>query len=222
MITKDTLKFLGELKQHNTREWFHEHKKRYESAKKEFGLLMDNLAEELNRTDVLEDKKIFRINRDIRFSKDKSPYKSNLSGYFTRSGADRRGGYFISLEPSGKTVVGGGFYAPEKEDLLRVRKEFEMGTEEIEKITSHKNFKRHFGKLRGDRLKTAPRDFDKEHPNIHWINMKQFYAFREFTDKEVVSSSFMNEASETFRSIRPFFDYMSEVLTTDLNGESIL
>jgi uncharacterized protein (TIGR02453 family) len=222
MITKDTLKFLGELKQHNTREWFHENKKSYESAKKEFGQLMNNLAEELNRTDVLEDKKIFRINRDIRFSKDKSPYKSNLSGYFTRSGADRRGGYFISLEPSGKTVVGGGFYAPEKEDLLRVRKEFEMGTEEIEKITSHENFERHFGELRGDRLKTAPRDFDKEHPNIHWINMKQFYAFREFTDKEVVSSSFLNEASETFRSIRPFFDYMSEVLTTDLNGESIL
>jgi uncharacterized protein (TIGR02453 family) len=222
MINVPTLTFLKELKVHNTREWFAEHKKAYEMARKEFSNLIDVTAEELNLTDVIESKKIFRINRDVRFSKDKSPYKNNLSGFFTRATAARRGGYFLSLEPGGKTVVGGGFYAPEKEDLLRIRKEFEMDVTEIEKITSSPNFIQHFGSLKGEALKTAPRDFDKEHHNIKWINMKQFYAFRAFTDKEVTSTSFPKEVMSTFLAIRPFFDYMSDVLTTDLNGESIL
>ncbi len=222
MINRATLDFLRELRKHNTREWFAEHKKDYVMARKEFSNLIDVSADELNLTDVIESKKIFRINRDVRFSKDKSPYKNNLSGFFTRATAARRGGYFLSVEPEGKTIVGGGFYAPEKEDLLRIRKEFEMDTTEIEKITSDKNFVNHFGKMRGESLKTAPRDFDKEHPNIKWINMKQFYAFREFTDDEVIAESFPKEVVSTFLAIRPFFDYMSDVLTTDLNGESIL
>ena len=222
MINKSTLTFLEELKQHNTRDWFTEHKKAYENARKEFSGLIDDVAQELNLTDVIEAKKIFRINRDVRFSKDKSPYKKNLSGYFTRAGAARRGGYFISIEPGGKSVVGGGFYAPEKEDLLRIRKEFEMDATEIEKITSDKNFVKHFGVLRGDALKSAPRDFDKEHPNIKWINMKQHYAFREFSDKEILSSTFLKEVMSTYLAIRPFFDYMSDVLTTNLNGESVI
>lgn len=222
MINRATLDFLKELRKHNTREWFAEHKKDYEMARKEFSKLIDVSADELNLTDVIESKKIFRINRDVRFSKDKSPYKNNLSGFFTRATAARRGGYFLSVEPEGKTIVGGGFYAPEKEDLLRIRKEFEMDTTEIEKITADKNFVNHFGKMRGEFLKSAPRDFDKEHPNIKWINMKQLYAFREFTDDEVIAESFPKEVIRTFLAIRPFFDYMSDVLTTDLNGESIL
>lgn len=222
MISSPTLTFLKELSKHNTREWFTQNKKHYERARKEFSGLIDNTAEQLGLTDVLEDKKIFRINRDVRFSADKSPYKENLSGFFTRAGTARRGGYFISLEPGGKSVVGGGFYAPEKEDLLRIRREFEMDVTEIEKITSDKNFVKHFGELRGESLKTAPRDFDKEHPNIKWINKKQFYAFREFTDKEVLDPSFPKEVISTYLAIRPFFDYMSDVLTTNLNGESII
>lgn len=222
MISLPTLTFLKELRKHNTREWFTENKKRYEKARKEFSQLIDATADELSLTDAIEAKKIFRINRDVRFSKDKSPYKQNLSGYFTRASAARRGGYFISLEPGGKSVVGGGFYAPEKEDLLRIRREFETDISEIEKITSNKNFVKHFGALRGESLKSAPRDFDKEHPNIKWIRMKQFYAFREFTDKEVLDPSFPKEVMSTYLAIRPFFDYMSDVLSTNLNGESIL
>ncbi|MDB4174267.1 DUF2461 domain-containing protein [Bacteroidia bacterium] len=222
MIQQATFSFLKDLQKNNTRDWFKENKKRYDTARKELLSFLDATADQLNLTDVLEDKKIFRINRDIRFSKDKSPYKSNLSGYFVRAGASRRGGYFISIEPGGKTIVGGGFYAPEKDDLLRIRREFEMDATEIEKITSDKNFIKHFGLLRGDTLKSAPRDFDKAHPNIKWIRMKQFYVMREFTDKEVIADTFEKEVMNAFLAIRPFFDYMSDVLTTNLNGESIL
>ena len=222
MISSDTLKFLKDLEKNNTREWYAEHKKIYERARKEFTGLLDATADQLNQNDVIDTKKIFRINRDVRFSKDKSPYKTNLSGYFTRASAARRGGYFIRLEPGNKSVVGGGFYAPEKEDLLRIRREFEMDASEIEKITSDKNFVKHFGELKGEHLKSAPRDFDKEHPNIKWIRMKQFYAFKSFTDKEVLSPSFPMDVMNSYVAVRPFFDYMSEILTTNLNGESLL
>lgn len=222
MIRIDTLNFLQNLEDNNTREWYAEHKKIYERARKEFAVLLDITADQLNQTDAIEDKKIFRINRDVRFSKDKSPYKTNLSGYLTRAGAARRGGYFIRLEPGNKSVVGGGFYAPNKKDLHRIRKEFEMDASEIEKITSDKNFVKYFGELRGAHLKSAPRYFDREHANIKWIRMKQFYAFRSFSDKEVQSDSFALEVMNTYTAIRPFFNYMSEILTTDLNGESLL
>ena len=147
MISPSTLNFLKELQKHNTRDWFTEHKKDYEQARKGFSQLLDATADELNLTDVIDSKKIFRINRDVRFSKNKSPYKNNLSGYFTRATAARRGGYFISVEPGGKTIVGGGFYAPEKGDLLRIRREFELDVTEIEKITTDKNFVKQFGLL---------------------------------------------------------------------------
>ena len=222
MITKDTLRFFKELAAHNTRDWFSEHKKQYEAGRSEVLALVKEVHVLLDIDDKIEESKIFRINRDVRFSKDKSPYKTNISGYYKRAGASRRGSYYFSIAPGGQTVVGGGFYGPSKEDLLRIRKEFEVDATEIEKITSDPNFVKHFGELKGDGVATAPRDFDKEHPNIKWIRMKQHFAFRTFSDKEVLASTFPMEMMSTFRAIRPFFDYMSDVLTTNLNGESLL
>ncbi|PCJ66795.1 MAG: TIGR02453 family protein [Bacteroidetes bacterium] len=222
MISKLTFSFLKDLEKHNTREWFANHRKEYEASKSEMLKLMQDVEFGLNTTDEIERKKLFRINRDVRFSKNKSPYKTNLSGYYARAGARRRGSYYFSIEPGGRTQVGGGFYGPNKEDLLRIRREFEMDGTEIDRITKDKNFIKHFGELRGNGVATAPRDFDKSDPNIKWIRMKQFYAFRTFSDKEVLSPSFANEVMSTFIAIRPFFDYMSDVLTTNLNGESLL
>jgi uncharacterized protein (TIGR02453 family) len=221
MVHPKTFKFLKDLRKHNNREWFTTNKKDYEQVRSGILSLMDDMEAGLNSSDVIDKKKIFRINRDVRFSKDKSPYKHNFSGYFGRSGASRRGAYYFSIEP-GNTVVGGGFYGPEKDDLLRIRKEFESDGQTIEKIVNDKNFIKHFGILQGDGVATAPRDFDKNHPNIKWIRMKQFYAFRNFTDQEVLSDNFIPEVLSTFGAIRPFFDYMSDVLTTNLNGESII
>ena len=147
MITKATLSFLSALERHNTKEWFTDHRKDYDTSKGSMTSFMKDIENNLSVTDVLEKSKLFRINRDVRFSKDKSPYKSNFSGYYARAGASRRGGYFFSIQPGGKTQVGGGFYGPNKEDLLRIRKEFEMDASEINKITEDKNFIKHFGTL---------------------------------------------------------------------------
>ena len=114
------------------------------------------------------------------------------------------------------------FWDPNKDDLLRIRKEFEMDASEIREILNHKTFVKHFGKLQGNSLKTAPRNFDKEHPDIDLIRMKQFIVTREFTDEEVLAPDFLQEIDASYKAMRPFFNYMSEILTTDLNGVSII
>jgi uncharacterized protein (TIGR02453 family) len=125
------------------------------------------------------------------------------------------------LEP-GNSFVGGGFYAPNKEDLKRIRQEFEMDDSEIRAILNDPKFKKTFGTLLGSELKTAPRDFSPEHKAIDLIRKKNFYVMRSFTDKEVMSPNFLKEVIDTYSTIRPFFDLMSSILTTNLDGESVL
>lgn len=217
---KKAFEFLNQLKENNNREWFSKHKSEYDSVVKENKTLFNQIYNELQEYDQLKGIHIFRIYRDVRFSKDQTPYKTNFGAGYSRSKPMLRGGYYIQLEP-GNSFVGGGFWGPEAKDLLRIRKEFEISTTEIEKIISDKTFVKYFGELQGDSVKTAPRGFEKNHPAIDLIRKKQFVVMRKFTDKEVFSDSFQKEALQTLLAMRPFFDYMSEVLTTDLNGEPL-
>jgi uncharacterized protein (TIGR02453 family) len=218
---KNVFAFLKKIKENNNREWFATHKSEYDSIVKENKVFFDQIYSELNKQDSLTGVHIFRIYKDVRFSKDKSPYKTNLGAGYSRTKPMLRGGYYIHLEPD-NSYVGGGFWAPNSADLLRIRKEFEIDTTEIEKITSDATFLKYFGVINGDvGVKTAPKGFDKNHPAIHLIKKKQFVVLRKFTDKEVISDDFQQEVLATFLAMRPFFDYMSEILTTDLNGEIV-
>ena len=220
MIEPEVFSFFKLLAQNNNRPWFHENKKSYANVRQNIIDFSNDMESRLNLTDSIELGKLFRINRDVRFSKDKSPYKSNISGYFKRLGEERRGSYYFSFQP-GNTFIGGGFYGPNKEDTFRIRKEFEMD-DTINAIIEASDFKKYFGELIGEGVATAPRGFDKDHPNIHWIRKKQWYVLRKFTDEQVLDASFVDEVHKTYIAVRPFFDYMSEVLTTNLDGESIL
>ncbi|REC43365.1 DUF2461 domain-containing protein [Chryseobacterium pennipullorum] len=217
---KKAFEFLKHLERNNNREWFAQHKSEYDAVVKENKIFFNHIYAELQEHDNLKGIHIFRIYRDVRFSKDQTPYKTNFGAGYSRSKPMLRGGYYIQLEP-GNSFVGGGFWGPEANDLLRIRKEFEISTREIEKITSDETFVKYFGELQGDSVKTAPRGFDKNHPAIDLIRKKQFVVMRKFTDKEVLSNSFQKEALLTLLAMRPFFDYMSDVLTTDLNGEPL-
>ena len=221
MVETQTLKFLQQIEANNNRDWFEKHKGDYVTAQENVKTLMHQIELGLNRSDSIEANTLYRIYRDVRFSKDKTPYKNYFSGYFKRRGEERRGSYYISIQPN-NTMIGGGFYGPNKEDLFRIRKEFEADGDSIQKIVNESAFIKNFGTLQGNGVATAPKGFDKTHPNIHFIRKKQFYAFRTFTDKEVLSNGFPEMALQTFVAIRPFFDYMSDILTTNLNGESIL
>jgi uncharacterized protein (TIGR02453 family) len=183
--------------------------------------LFNKIYLELQKHDNLNGIHIFRIYNDVRFSKDKSPYKVNFGVGYSRTKPLLRGGYYIHLEPN-NSFVGGGFWAPNKDDLFRIRKEFESSTTEIDKIISNKMFQKYFKELSGqDGVKTAPKGFDKNHPAIDLIKKKQYVILRKFTDDEIFSPDFQNEVIATFLVMRPFFDYMSEILTTNLNGESL-
>lgn len=220
-ISKSTLDFLNQLKLNNNRDWFNDHKADFQKEQKKGKDFYNSLLGQLKTHDDIEGLKMFRIYRDVRFSLDKTPYKPHFAGSFSRATKKLRGGYYLRIRP-GESFLAGGFWEPNKEDLLRIRKEFEMDTSEIRAIINNKTFVQYFGKLEGDSLKTAPRGFDKEHPDLDLIRMKQFIVTRQFTDEEVLCPDFLLEIDKSYKAMRPYFDYMSEILTTDLNGVSII
>lgn len=225
-ILKENLTFLTQLQKNNNRDWFTENKQIYIKQHENIISFADELLSKLNQHDVIETlngkKSLFRIYRDVRFSKDKSPYKTHWAGGFKRASKERRGGYYFQIAPNNNSFIAGGFWAPNKEDLQRIREEIALDDEEIRDIITDKAFVKTFGQLDGEKLKTAPKGFDKEHKAIDLLRFKQFIFSKNFTDAEVLAPGFADQVNETFKVMRPFFDYMSDVLTTDANGTSIL
>lgn len=220
-ISKDAFDFLKELSKNNNKDWFEQHKPTFKAHEKAVKSFFESVKNNLSHHDEIEKMKMFRIYRDVRFSKDKTPYKTHLAGSFSRLGAHLRGGYYIHLMPGG-SLLATGFWDPNKEDLFRIRKELEMDASEFRDVIGEPSFKKIWGDLSGDAVKTAPKGFDREHPDIDLIQKKQFVFIRKFSDKEVLSESFLEEVDKSYRAIRPYFDLMSDILTTNLNGESVL
>ncbi|PCJ26977.1 MAG: TIGR02453 family protein [Flavobacteriales bacterium] len=224
-ISKETFAFLKQLKKNNNRDWFNANKNKYLERHQNMVDFADSLLLEMNKHDNIETangkKSLFRIYRDVRFSKDKSPYKTHWAGGLKRATKELRGGYYFHIE-EGNTMVGGGFWAPNKDDLLRIREDIVSDASELRKIINSKAFKIIFGTLDGEQLKTCPKGFDKEHPDVDLLRYKQFIISKKFTDKEALSLDFAKMVSDTFKKMRPFFNYMSESVTTNLNGESIV
>ncbi|MBE9489584.1 MAG: DUF2461 domain-containing protein [Bacteroidetes bacterium] len=221
-VPKSALDFLKKLKKNNNRDWFADHKKEFKVVEAEVKQIYNSIFENINSHDDVDKLKMFRIYRDVRFSKDKTPYKTHFGGSFHRTKPKLRGGYYLHLAPNNESFIATGFWEPNKDDLFRMRKEFEMDDTEIRDIINNKTFKSIWGEFVGDELKTAPRDFDKEHKAIDLIRKKQYIFTKKYTDKEVLDDSFIADVNESFKAIRPYFDYMSDVLTTNLNGESII
>ena len=191
MLSKDTLQFLHDLKANNNRDWFLDNKKRYEAFKKDYQNLVSDLLDAMKPMDasleMLEVKNCtFRINRDIRFSKDKTPYKSHV-GIWLSSGAkgQNRSGYYIHIQDGG-SFIAGGLYCPEPADLKKMRKEIAFFYEDLEAIINNKKFKSEFGTITRDEnntLKKAPKDFEPNHPAIEFLKLKSFTASKKIDDK---------------------------------------
>ena len=222
MISKDVLSFLKKLQQNNKRDWFDAHKSEFKALESGVKQFYAQLFEQLNVVDSIDTFKIFRIYRDVRFSKNKLPYKTHFGGSFHRTKPELRGGYYLHIAPQNESFIATGFWDPRKEDLFRIRKEFEIDSEELRELMAQPEFKSVWGALQGEELKSAPRGFDKLDPNIDLIRRKQFIFTKKFTDKEVLSNDFKQQVINDFKVIRPYFNYMSSVLTTNLNGESTL
>lgn len=223
-IQVSSLGYLKLLKKNNNRPWFTANKELFIQAQNNLEIFAGALLTALNSHDLIETptgkKSLYRIYRDTRFSADKTPYKSNWSGSFTRATRSRRGSYYFHIEP-GNSFIAGGFWGPNPQDIKRIRDEIAFDAAPLRKIFSSKSFLSTFGKLQGEQLKTVPRGFDISNEAIDLLRYKQFLLIRRFTDEEVLEASFVKQAAQTFKNMRPFFDYMSEVLTTDVNGVAL-
>ena len=223
MLSKETLQFLDDLKANNNRDWFLENKKRYEAFKKDYQQLVADLLDAMKPLDpsleMLEVKNCtFRINRDIRFSKDKTPYKSHL-GIWLSSGAKglNRSGYYIHLE-KGASFIAGGLYCPESDDLKKMRKEIAYFHDDLEAILEEKDFKREFGDFdrnEKDTLKNPPRGYDKEHPAIELLKLKSFESSQKIEFSAVAKKDFVAVMSQKLIVLKPLNDFINRALTSE-------
>ena len=220
MISSQVFDFLSALKQNNDRTWFAAHKDSYEAAKSSVQNFLTAVFEPLSAVDALEKIHMFRIYKDVRFAKDKSPYKTHLSGYFARAGQSNKGDYYIHIEPD-NSFIAVGYWDINKEELARMRAEIDLDPQGLKEIIEQASFKKIWGSLTGPTLKSAPKGWDKNHPDIELLR-RQNYVFTCPLDQSILNTpQIAEQLVEKFEVARPFLVYLSEVLNTDLNGESI-
>lgn len=220
-LNPDIFSFFSELENNNTREWLEPQKTRFKALEGEMKQFASVLTSAMNEHDSIDKFKLFRLYRDVRFSKDKTPFKTHFGISFHREKPALRGGYYLHIKP-GDNFIATGFWNPEKDDLKRIRKEMEIDADEFRELMAQPSFKSVWGTLEGEEVKTAPKGFSKEDPNIDLIRKKAYLFTKKYSDKEVLAKDFLQKVNNDFKAVRPFFDYMSSVLTTDLNGVSLL
>lgn len=207
------LKFLSGLEKNNTKEWFHENNDTYQNLRSEFIEFVGELIEEVSTFDKgvagLDPKKcIFRINRDIRFSKDKSPYKNNFGAAMGEGGKKtEKAGYYFHAEP-GKSFIAGGIWMPSSEVLTNIRQEIDYNQKEFKNLIEAKDFKKYFGELEGESLKTAPKGYTTDHPMIEVIRQKSFVMTHYFEDKELMEIK-AKEVAKIFEKMKPVNEFLN-------------
>ena len=219
MIQAATLKFLKNLKKNNNRPWFQEHRKQYENVKADFLLLVEKLITGIAAFDKpignLEAKNcLFRINRDVRFSKNKDPYKSNLAAYFNKDGKKGIGaGYYLHVEP-GRSFVAGGIWMPEPAVLAGIRQEIDYNFTDWKKLIDHKNFRKNFPEAvkSEEALKRPPKGYDENNPAIEFLKMKSFIVSKPYADGVLVNKNFIKEVTKTFNAMKPLIDFINTSL----------
>ena len=214
-------RFFKQLAKNNNREWFEQHKpefKAFETEVKEFG---EALKDKLNQHDSIDRFKVFRIYRDVRFSKDKTPYKTHFGLTWHRTKPEYRGGYYLHLKPD-DIFLACGFWDPAPADLKRIRQEIDQDGDEYRNLINAPAFKNTWGALQGNAVKTAPKGYAKDHPDIDLLRFKQHIFMIRYTEVEVAAADFMDRLDAALQAVRPFVDYMSAVLTTNADGEPLV
>lgn len=214
MLEASTLKFLKELKKNNNREWFADNKHKYDHAKadvvKFVSEILNNISKSIPELQILKPEKcIMRIYRDVRFSKNKEPYKLNFGIYFPiKDKSVHAPGYYLHIQP-GESFVGGGFWMPAADALKNIRQEIDYNTDEFLSIISSKPFKKYFdGLSEEDKLQTAPKGYAKDHPHIELLKLKSFTVFHAIGDEEFGDKKIIKAISEAIVTMKPFVDFL--------------
>jgi uncharacterized protein (TIGR02453 family) len=215
MLKKSTLNFLKQLKQNNNRDWFNENKHLYEDAKNNFDEFTDEMIQYICRFDKsiehLQPKDCtYRIYRDIRFSKDKTPYKTWMGAVINEGGRKNPiAGYYFHIQPN-SYFLAGGLYMPEPEKLYAVRNAIVKSNGEFRKIVNAKEFKKYFGGFWNDKLKTAPKGFPKDHPDVEFLKYKSFLVEHRINEKQLLSKDIFNYSVKVFKAMKPLIDFLNE------------
>jgi uncharacterized protein (TIGR02453 family) len=215
-IEKATLDFISGLQKNNDREWFSNNRKLYDEAKINFEIFIQALLQELITYEPilkgLEAKNcIFRINRDTRFSHDKSPYKTNFGAFIVRGGrknGDKFAGYYLHIEP-GKSMIAGGAYMPPAQWLSSIRERIADEPEIIKEIINEKNFRKYFKGLEGEKLKKAPKGFPTDHPEIELLKFKSYLAVNEVSDTQVLDKGFFDLVLKNMLAMKRLNDFLN-------------
>ncbi|RBL94207.1 TIGR02453 family protein [Chitinophaga flava] len=218
MLQPSTLKFLKSLKLNNNKVWFDEHRDNYLAAKTDFESMVQQLIDGMAKQDTtlaglqLKDC-VFRIYKDVRFSKDKTPYKINLAASFQAGGKKSLlAGYYFHLEPGGNSFAGGGLWMPAAPELKKVRQEIDYNFEEFESIISNKSFIKHFGKVEGDALKTVPQGYQPDNPAIAYLKLKSLIVTHPISDETCVQPSLVREILKTFALMQPLIQFINRAM----------
>ncbi|MCG2615114.1 DUF2461 domain-containing protein [Terrimonas sp. NA20] len=215
IIPSTSFEFLKKLRKNNNREWFNANKQIYQRELSGIESFTESLLDRMKKHDRIDTpsgkKALMRIYRDIRFSADKTPYKTNFSGSFHREGKLLRGGYYFQFEP-GNSFIAGGFWGPSSSDLKLIRDELVFDDKPIRKVLASSKVAKVFTGLTGETLTRVPRGYDAASPAADLLKYKQFLLQHHFTDTEILAPDYIDMAETTMKALRPFFDYMSEVL----------
>jgi uncharacterized protein (TIGR02453 family) len=220
MLQPSTLRFLKELKRNNNKPWFDAHRKQYEAAKSDFEVFIQSVLDKHGKNDpdlkeLTAKKCIFRINRDIRFSKDKSPYKTNFGASMDKGGRKSRlGGYYFQLQP-GKSFLGGGIWMPQPDNLRKIRQEIDYCLDEFTKILSAKKFKAVYKELyigEDIQLTKVPQGFEKNNPAAEYLKFKSWLVLADIDDKTLTSKDLLNKTVEAFNVMQPFVKFLNRPL----------
>ncbi len=220
MLLPSTIKFLKDLKKNNNRDWFEKHRPAYDSAKTDFANFTQQVIDKFGKTEpsiknLASKECMFRINRDVRFSKDKSPYKTNMGASINCAGrkAWEKAGYYFQLEP-GRSFAGGGIWMPESPQLKKIRQEVDYNFNEFKKIISSKKFKAVFGDLNRSSeyvLTRIPKGYETDNPAAEFLKLKSFVAMRIFSEKELLSRDLVKKSVEAFSALQPLVEFINKI-----------
>ena len=220
MLKSATLKFLKDLKKNNNKPWFEVHRKEYESAKIDFAAFIQNVIDKHSKSDptiksLVAKDCMFRINRDVRFSKDKSPYKTNMGAYINRGGKKSVfAGYYFHCEP-GQSFVGGGLWMPMPPELNKVRQEIDYNLDTFKKIITSKKFKAVYKDLSHDAeyvLRRVPKGYEPTNPAAEYLKMKSFVSMASLKDPDLTSKDLVKKTTTAFEALQPLIDFINESL----------
>lgn len=218
MLQTATLSFLKKLGKNNNKPWFDEHRKEYEAAKKDFEQFITSLLEKMAALDpAFKEQKgkdtVFRIFRDVRFSKDKTPYKAHFGAYLSRGGRKSPdAGYYLHLEPGGKSFLAGGLWMPEGTLLKKVRQEVDYNYKEFQSILTSPSFKKLFTRIEGETLKTLPQGYAADNPAIAYLKLKSFIVTTQLKDEDFGTKTVQTNIMKIFTTMKPFVDFLNRAM----------